>query len=112
MRFTLMEPTALSAHELLHVAVAAEECGFDGFALNDGTFQMSETEGVYPYGPGNCRNWDLEAPFFEPMTVLPALGMQTGRIRFVHECSQAPAPPASDPRQAGGDRRDVILAPG
>jgi probable F420-dependent oxidoreductase len=77
-----MEPTALSPHELLHLAQQAERCGFDSFALNDGTFQMRDTRGVYPFSADNQRNWDLEAPFFEPMTVLPALAMQTHRIRF------------------------------
>jgi probable F420-dependent oxidoreductase len=82
MRFTLKEPTALSPFELLHLAQLAEECGFDNFALNDGTFQMRDTRGVYPYAADKQRNWDLEAPLFEPMTLLPALAMQTERIRF------------------------------
>ncbi|MDG2113559.1 MAG: TIGR03619 family F420-dependent LLM class oxidoreductase [Actinomycetota bacterium] len=82
MRFTVMEPTALSPAELLHLAQVAEECGFDSFALNDGTFQMRDTRGVYPYSPDNKRNWDIEAPLFEPMTLLPALAMQTERIRL------------------------------
>jgi len=82
MRFSLMEPTALSPHELAHLARQAEACGFDSFALNDGTFQMQSTRGVYPYGPGKRRNWDIESPFFEPLTLLPALAMQTERIRF------------------------------
>jgi probable F420-dependent oxidoreductase len=77
-----MEPTALSPFEMLDLARAAEECGFDSFALNDGTFQMRDTRGVYPYSPDHRRNWDLEAPLFEPMTLLPALAMQTERIRF------------------------------
>jgi alkanesulfonate monooxygenase SsuD/methylene tetrahydromethanopterin reductase-like flavin-dependent oxidoreductase (luciferase family) len=77
-----MEPTALSPHELAHLARQAEACGFDAFALNDGTFQMETTRGVYPYGPGKQRNWDIEFPFFEPLTLLPALAMQTERIRF------------------------------
>ena len=82
MRFTLKETTSMSPFEMLHLARVAEECGFDSFALNDGTFQMRDTRGVYPYGPNNQRNWDLETPFFEPITLLPALAMQTERIRF------------------------------
>ena len=82
MRFTLMEPTALSPFEMLHLAQLAEQCGFDSFALNDGTFQMRDTRGVYPYSADNKPNWDLEAPLFEPMTLLPTLAMQTERIRF------------------------------
>ncbi len=82
MRFTLFDPTALSPHHLLHLAREAEACGFDNFALNDGTFQMRDTTGVYPYSPDHRPNWDLETPFYEPMTILPALAMQTERLRF------------------------------
>lgn len=82
MRFTLFEPTALSPHHLLHLAQEAEACGFDNFALNDGTFQMRDTQGVYPYAADNRPNWDLESPFYEPMTILPALALQTERLRF------------------------------
>jgi probable F420-dependent oxidoreductase len=82
MRFTLFEPTALSPHHLTHLAREAEACGFDNFALNDATFQMRETAGLYPYADDKRPNWDLAAPFYEPMTILPALALQTERLRF------------------------------
>ncbi|MFN3232490.1 MAG: TIGR03619 family F420-dependent LLM class oxidoreductase [Alphaproteobacteria bacterium] len=82
MRFTLMDPTAVSPHHLLHLAKEAETCGFDSFALNDGTFQMRNTLGTYPFSPDHKRNWNIEAPLYEPMTVLPALSLHTSRIRF------------------------------
>jgi len=82
MRFTLKELTPMSPFEMLHLAQLAEECGFDSFALNDGTFQMRDTRGVYPFSPDRKRHWDLETPFFAPLTLLPALAMQTERIRF------------------------------
>ena len=70
------------------------------FALNDGTFQMQSTRGAYPYGPGKRPNWDLEAPFFEPLTLLPALAMQY-RDPLLHERDQAPAaPPLSWPSRS------------
>lgn len=90
MRFTLFEPTALSPHHLLQLAQAAEASGFDSFSLNDGTFQMRDTRGVYPYAADNRPNWDLEAPFYEPMTVLPALGMQTERIQLLTNVLKLP----------------------
>jgi probable F420-dependent oxidoreductase len=80
MRFTMLEPTAVSVHELVQVAQEAERLGFDSFALNDGTFQMEHARGMYPYSPDNERNWDLRAPFYEPLTVLPAIGLLTERI--------------------------------
>ena len=81
LRFSLFEPTALSPHHLLHLAREAERLGFDSFSLNDGTFQMRETRGVYPYSTDNAPNWDRGAPFYEPMTILPAIAMQTERIQ-------------------------------
>ncbi|MFN0027279.1 MAG: TIGR03619 family F420-dependent LLM class oxidoreductase [Acidimicrobiales bacterium] len=82
MRFTLFEPTALSPHHLRHLAVTAEAVGFDSFALNDGTFQLAETRGHYPYSTDHRPNWDIRAPFYEPLTVLPALAMTVPRLRF------------------------------
>jgi probable F420-dependent oxidoreductase len=90
MRFTVSEPTSMSPFEMLHLAQLAEQCGYDSFALNDGTFQMRDTRGVYPYGPNKQRNWDIETPFFEPMTLLPALAMQTERIRFFSSVLKLP----------------------
>ncbi len=81
MRFTLFEPTALSPHHLVHLAVEAERVGFDSFALNDGTFQLPQSRGVYPYSTDNAPNWDRGAPFYEPMTVLPAVAMHTERLQ-------------------------------
>ncbi len=81
LRFTLFEPTALSPHHLFHLAREAERIGFDSFALNDGTFQMRETRGLYPYSSDKTPNWDRGAPFYEPMTILPAVAMQTERIQ-------------------------------
>jgi probable F420-dependent oxidoreductase len=90
MRFTLLEPTALSPHHLLHLAVAAERCGFDAVALNDGTFQIRGSRGVYPYSADHRPNWDLAAPFYEPMTLLPAVAMAVPRLRFVTSVIKLP----------------------
>jgi probable F420-dependent oxidoreductase len=83
MRFTLLDPSAVALRELPALALEAERVGFDTFALNDGTFQMEHTRGVYPYSPDRRRNWDPRAPFYEPMTVLPAIGLLTARIRIM-----------------------------
>jgi probable F420-dependent oxidoreductase len=90
MRFTLFEPTAVSPHDVLHLAVEAERCGFDTFAINDGTFQMRDTVGVYPYSPDHRRNWDLATPFYEPMTMLPAIAVRTSRIRLLTKVVKLP----------------------
>lgn len=83
MRFTLFEPTALSPHHLVHLAREAEANGFDAVALNDGTFQLRSSRGVYPYSADNRPNWDPEAPFYEPLTLLPAVAMVVPRIRLM-----------------------------
>jgi alkanesulfonate monooxygenase SsuD/methylene tetrahydromethanopterin reductase-like flavin-dependent oxidoreductase (luciferase family) len=81
-RFSLYETTAVSVHEVVTLAVEAERLGFDNFALNDGTFQFPHTAGTYPYSVTGQRNWDIESPFYDPMTILPALGLLTSRIRI------------------------------
>lgn len=83
MRFTLFEPTALSPHHLVHLAREAEAVGFDAVALNDGTFQLRSSRGVYPYSADNRPNWDPEAPFYEPLTLLPAVALAVPRIRLM-----------------------------
>lgn len=83
MRFTLFEPTALSPHHLVYLAREAEAVGFDAIALNDGTFQLRSSRGVYPYSADNRRNWDPEAPFYEPLTLLPAVALAVPRIRLM-----------------------------
>lgn len=93
MRFTLFEPTALSPHHLVHLAVEAERVGFDSFALNDGTFQLPESSGVYPYSTDNAPNWDRGAPFYEPLTVLPAVAMQTERLQVYTAVIKLPLHP-------------------
>ena len=81
LRFTLFEPTAVSAHHLFHLAREAERVGFDSFSLNDGTFQMQDTRGIYPYSSAQTPNWDRGAPFYEPLTILPAIAMHTERLQ-------------------------------
>ena len=90
MRFTLFEPTAVSPHDVVHLAEEAERCGFDSFAINDGTFQMRDTAGVYPLSPDNRRNWDITTPFYEPMTILPAVAVRTSRIRLLTKVVKLP----------------------
>lgn len=82
MRFTLFEAGPLSPHDLIHVAKAAESCGFDNLAYNEGTFQMAHTRGIYPYSADHKPNWDLRAPYYDPMTLLPAVATHTERLRF------------------------------
>jgi probable F420-dependent oxidoreductase len=43
---------------------------------------MRDTAGVYPYSPDNRRNWDIATPFYEPMTILPAVAVRTERLRL------------------------------
>jgi len=82
-RFTLFEPTALSPHHLVHLAREAEASGFDAVALNDGTFQLRASRGVYPYSADHRPNWDPEAPFYEPLTLLPAVALAVPRLRLM-----------------------------
>ena len=82
MRFSLFDPTSVSPYDLFHLAKEAEACGFHSFGLNDGTFQMKDTEGVYPFSPDKKRNWDIETPYYDPLTVLPAIATHTSKIRL------------------------------
>jgi probable F420-dependent oxidoreductase len=81
MRFTyidaMIDPTFLAP-----LAVAAEEAGFDGFAVPDSIGFPEESDSTYPYTPDGDREFLRDRPFIEPFSLIPALAAVTSRIRF------------------------------
>jgi alkanesulfonate monooxygenase SsuD/methylene tetrahydromethanopterin reductase-like flavin-dependent oxidoreductase (luciferase family) len=72
MRFTISN-TGADPDEYFPVAQAAEAAGLDSMCLNEGTFQPERQEdSVYPFSADGNRSWPVDAPYLEPMTILPA----------------------------------------
>jgi probable F420-dependent oxidoreductase len=81
MRFTyvdaMVDPTFLAP-----LAVAAEEAGYDGFAVPDSIGFPEESDSTYPYTADGDREFLRDRPFIEPFSLIPALSAVTSTIRF------------------------------
>ena len=68
--------------DLLEIAKAAEEFGFDNIALPDSIFYMEKQSTDYPYTPDGSRMWDQDTPWVDPLILAGAMGAVTSKIRF------------------------------
>ncbi len=81
MKFTLS--LAMTApDELLALARAAEETGWDAVAMPDSVFFAEEVSADYPYTSDGDRFWDAEVPFVDPFVAIPAMAAVTTRLSF------------------------------
>jgi probable F420-dependent oxidoreductase len=81
MRFTLSLAMCPPA-ELLPLARAAEEAGWDAVALPDSVFFPEEVSADYPYTADGSRFWRPDTPFVEPLVAIPAMAAVTERLTF------------------------------
>ena len=83
MRFTVWN-TGADPLEYIAIAKAAEAAGWDSLCLNEGTFQPERQEdSIYPFTADGTRSWSSDAPFLEPMILLPAVATHTERLRYL-----------------------------
>lgn len=68
--------------DLLEIAKAAEELGFDNIALPDSIFYMEQQSADYPYTPDGSRMWNQDTPWVDPLILAGAMGAVTSKIRF------------------------------
>lgn len=68
--------------QILDLARAAEEVGFDRITLPDSLFLPHHQETDYPYTADGSRMWDEHTPWVEPLTAIAAMGAVTSTIRF------------------------------
>lgn len=61
---------------------AAEEVGFDAFAIPDSIAYPEQSDSKYPYTPDGNREFLNDAPFIEPFCLASTLAAVTRRIRF------------------------------
>src|SRR5438309_393505 len=81
MRFTYID-AMLDPRFLAPLAVAAEEAGYDSFAVPDSICFPEESDSSYPYTPDGNREFLRDKPFIEPFALIGALAAVTTRIRF------------------------------
>jgi probable F420-dependent oxidoreductase len=93
MRFTYAE-TMCDPAFLSPLARAAEEAGFDSFAVPDSLIYPAHSDARYPYTPDGDRRFLEDKPVIEPLVLVPALAAVTERIRFTTFVLKAPVRPA------------------
>ena len=68
--------------QLLGIARAAEEAGFDGVLLSDHLFFPGRLASRYPYSEDGRPGFDGATPFPDPWTTIAAMAAVTERLRF------------------------------
>ncbi len=82
MRFTYAE-SMTDPSFYAPLARAAEEAGYDSMVVPDGICYPRHASSRYPFTPDGSREFLEDKPFFEPFSLIPALGAVTTRLRFV-----------------------------
>ncbi len=68
--------------QLVELAKAAEEVGFDSIALPDSLFYMETASEKYPYTADGSRMWNADTPWVDPLIAAGAMGAVTSTLRF------------------------------
>jgi probable F420-dependent oxidoreductase len=79
--FTVAFPM-LPADQLVPLARAAEEAGFDSITVPDSVFYPERVSAAYPYSADGSRFWAPDTPFVDPFVAVAAMTAVTTRIRF------------------------------
>ncbi|HEX6418055.1 MAG TPA: TIGR03619 family F420-dependent LLM class oxidoreductase [Acidimicrobiales bacterium] len=93
MRFTYTEAFCDPAH-LAPLARAAEDAGYDAFAVPDSLIYPARSDARYPYTPDGDRGFLEDKPVVEPLTLVPWLAAVTERLAFTTFVLKAPVRPA------------------
>jgi alkanesulfonate monooxygenase SsuD/methylene tetrahydromethanopterin reductase-like flavin-dependent oxidoreductase (luciferase family) len=81
MRFNYLESMTDPSY-YIPLVQAAEEAGWDGFAVPDSICYPEVSDSTYPYTADGNREFLDGKPFLEPFSIIPALGAVTRRMRF------------------------------
>ena len=91
MRFNYLE-SMTDPSFYIPLVQAAEEAGWDGFAVPDSICYPEVSDSKYPYTADGSREFLDGKPFLEPFSIIPVLGAVTSRMRFRPMCSMTCAP--------------------
>lgn len=81
----------LEPEQLVEVAKAAEEYGFDAITVSDHVFFPANLESKYPYTPDGQPFWAPDTPYPDPWVTIGAMAGATSRLRFSTNIYIAPA---------------------
>ncbi|BCQ08682.1 LLM class F420-dependent oxidoreductase [Mycobacterium heckeshornense] len=73
----------LNTHEIVEVARAADELGYDGIGIPDHVVNLETLATPYPYTKDGQRRWQFFTEWPDPWVLIGALAQVTTRLRFV-----------------------------
>lgn len=74
--------TMCPAEQYIPLCKAAEDAGYDSFAMADSILYPKESDTEYPYNNDGSREFLDSVPFIEPFSLIPYLAAVTEKIRF------------------------------
>lgn len=74
----------LNTREILEIARAADELGYDGIGIPDHVVNLETLETPYPYTKDGQRRWQPFTDWPDPWVLIGALAQVTTRLRFVN----------------------------
>lgn len=82
MRFYI-SPAFLPTAEIVEIARAADELGYDGLGVPDHVVNLETLSTPYPYTRDGQRRWEPFTDWPDPWVLIGALAQVTTRLRFV-----------------------------
>lgn len=73
----------LDTGEIIEIARAADELGYDGIGIPDHVVNLETLETPYPYTKNGQRRWQPFTDWPDPWVLVGALAQVTSRLRFV-----------------------------
>ena len=73
----------LQAGEVVQIARAADELGYEGMAIPDHVVNLETLTTPYPYTPDGQRRWQPFTDWLDPWVLVGALAQVTERMKFV-----------------------------
>ena len=73
----------LPAGEVVEIARAADELGYEGMAIPDHVVNLETLATPYPYTPDGQRRWQPFTDWLDPWVLVGALAQVTTRLKFV-----------------------------
>ena len=73
----------LDIAEVVEVARAADELGYDGIGIADHVVNLETLETPYPYTKDGSRRWQPFTHWPDPWVTIGAIALVTQRLRFV-----------------------------
>jgi probable F420-dependent oxidoreductase len=88
--------------DLVAIAKAGDECGWDTLTLSDHLINPVETRSTYPYTKDGKRRWEMGTPWPDPWVTVGHLSAVTTNLRFLTTVYILPArTPVAVAKQVG-----------